>query len=107
MDPFSAGKSPKNSVGKIFRTAAFIFLFAAVPSGAGAAWFTVTEGIVERVSGPVVTVRGQNHDIGHARLQAPSGMELPPGELASGKKVALHIAKGKVVAVVIYPSMME
>lgn len=68
--------------------------------------FTVTGGIVEHVSGPVVTIQGKSYDIRGARIVTASGKELPPSEIARGKKVDLFVEKGKVNTVVIYPTGM-
>lgn len=107
MDRSHVGNRPPNGIVTALRAAAFFFLLAVPPAAVDAAGFTVAEGIVERVAGQVVTVRSQNHDIGRARILDPSGKTLSVSELTPGKKVALHVERGMVTTVVIYPSMVE
>ena len=87
---------------------AFLSLLSGSPSVARAADYTVTEGIVERVSGPIVTVRGNNYDVSKARVVAPSGGGIPFAEIARGKKVSIFVSRNdKIITVVVYPSMVE
>lgn len=87
---------------------AFLSLLSGSPSVARAADYTVTEGIVERVSGTIVTVRGNNYDVSKARVVAPSGKVIPFTEIAQGKKVSLFVTRNhKITTVVVYPSMVE
>jgi len=107
MDSAHAMMRSTSFVTKVLPTAFILFLLASSLFVDPAVGFTVTGGIVEHVSGPAVTVQGKNYDIKGARIMAPSGKELPPSELVRGKKVEFHMVNGKIVAVIIYPSMAE
>jgi hypothetical protein len=100
-------KGSSSFIHMILPTAILLFLLAASPFADTAVALTVTGGIVEYVSGPVVAVRGKNYNIGGARIMTPSGKTLAPTELARGRKVDLHEEHGRIVAVIIYPSMVE
>ncbi|MEK6697199.1 MAG: hypothetical protein AABY98_08610 [Candidatus Deferrimicrobiota bacterium] len=107
MDSSHAMMRSTSFVTKVFPTVFFLFLLSSSLFVDPAVGFTVTGGIVEHVSGPVVTVQGKSYDTGGARIMAPSGKELPPSELVRGIKVDLHMVNGKIAAVIIYPSMVE
>jgi hypothetical protein len=85
-----------------------LLLLSGSPSVARAADYTVTGGIVERVSGTVVTMEGNSYDVDKARVVAPSGKEIPFTEIVRGKKVSLFVSRNnKITTVVVYPSMVE
>jgi len=85
-----------------------LLLLSGSPSVGRAADYTVTGGIVERVSGTVVTMEGNSYDIDKARVVSPSGKEIPFAEIARGKKVNLFVSRNnKITTVVVYPSMVE
>ena len=107
MDSSNAMMCPRLFFCKILLTASLLFLLSSSLFVGHTGEFTVTGGIVQYVSGPAVTVQGKNYDIKDARTMEPSGKELPPSELVRGKKVDFHVVNGKIVAVVIYPSMVE
>jgi len=96
-------------VGFFLPMAFLVLLFlSGSPSVARAADYTVTEGIVDYVSGTVVTVGGNSHDVAGARVVAPSGKGIPFTEIARGKKVNLFISRdNRITTVVVYPSMVE
>jgi hypothetical protein len=81
-----------------------LFLLLVPPSAGHASDLTVVGGIVERVSGTVIDLRGKNYDIGKSRVSDASGKELPLSAIARGKKVDLFVVKGKINTVVIYPT---
>jgi len=83
-----------------------IFFMAGPILAVHAADYTVVQGIVERVSGARVTVSGHDFDITAARLVSPEGAELRFSEIASGRKVSLHLKRGGVATVVVYPAFM-
>jgi hypothetical protein len=97
----------KSVINTVLPPAILLFLLTSSLFVTPAVGFTVTGGIVEYVSDPAVTVQGKNYDIKGARIMAPSGKDLSSSELVRGKKVDLHVVNGKIVAVVIYPSMVE
>jgi hypothetical protein len=85
-----------------------LFLLSGSPSVARAADYTVTEGIVEDVSGTVVTIGRNHYDVAKVRVVSPSGKEIPFTEIARGKKVSLFVSRNnKITTVVVYPSMVE
>lgn len=85
-----------------------LLVLSGSPSIARAADYTVTGGIVERVSGTDVTMEGNRYDVTGARVVDPSGKEIPFTEIARGKKVSLFVARNhKITTVVVYPSMVE
>jgi hypothetical protein len=85
-----------------------LLLLSGSPSVARAADYSVTEGIIERVSGTIVTMAGNSYDVSKARVMAPSGREIPFAEIARGKKVNLFVSRNnKITTVVVYPSMVE
>jgi len=95
-------------VGLFLPMAFLLLLLSGSPSVAHAADYTVTGGIVERVSGAVVTVEGNSYDVEKARVVSPSGKEIPFTEIARGKKVSLFVSRdNKITTVVVYPSMVE
>ena len=93
----------------IFLPMAFLLLLlSGSPSVARAADYTVTGGIVESVSGTVITVEGNRYDVAGARVVTPSGKAIPFTEIARGKKVNLFVSRNnKITTVVVYPSMVE
>jgi hypothetical protein len=107
MDSSHGMMRSRSLITTVLPLALLLFLLTSSLFVLPAAGFTVTGGIVQYVSGPVVTVQGKSYDIKGARIVAPSGKELPLSELVRGKKVDLHAVNGKIVAVVIYPSMVE
>ena len=83
-------------------------LLSGSPSVARAADYTVTGGIVEDVSGTVVTMGRNRYDVAKARVVAPSGKEIPFSEIVRGKKVSLFVSRNnRITTVVVYPSMVE
>ena len=95
-------------VGFFLPMAFLLLLLSGSPSVARAADYTVTGGIVERVSGTVVTVERNSYDVAGARVVSPSGKEIPFTEIARGKKVNLFVSRNnKITTVVVYPSMVE
>jgi hypothetical protein len=96
-------------VGFLLPMAFLVLLFLpGSPSVSRAADYTVTGGIVERVSGTVVTMAGNSYDVDKARVVSPSGKEIPSTEIARGRKVNLFVLKNnKISTVVVYPSMVE
>lgn len=85
-----------------------LLLLSGSPSVARAADYTVTGGIVERVSGTVVTMEGNSYDVDKARVVSPSGKEIPFTEIARGRKVNLFVSRNnKITTIVVYPSMVE
>jgi hypothetical protein len=85
-----------------------LLLLSGSPSVARAADYTVTGGIVERVSGTVVTMEGNRYDVDKARVVSPSGKEISFTEIARGRKVNLFVSRNnKITTVVVYPSMVE
>ena len=84
----------------------FLFLLAGLPRPMNAADMTVVGGIIERVSGSVITLADGTYDIGQARVRKPSGEGVPLPEIARGRKVDLYFVKGKVNTVIIYPAVM-
>lgn len=107
MDSSQAMMRSTSLITKVLPMVVILVLLASSLFVDPAVGFTVTGGIVEHVSGPVVTVQGKSYDTGGARIMAPSGKELPPSELVRGRKVDLHMVNGKIAAVIIYPSMVE
>ncbi|HWS15522.1 MAG TPA: hypothetical protein VN450_04935 [Candidatus Methylomirabilis sp.] len=86
----------------------FLLLLSGSPPVARAADYTVTGGIVERVSGTVVTLERNSYDVEKARVVSPSGKVIPFTEIARGKKVDLFLSRNnKITTVVVYPSMVE
>jgi hypothetical protein len=85
-----------------------LLLLSGSPSVARAADYTVTGGIVESVSGTVITVEGNRYDVAGARVVTPSGGKILFAEIARGKKVNLFVSRNnKITTVVVYPSMVE
>jgi len=101
--------NPFHAFAGIFLPMVFLLLLlSGSPSVARAADYTVTGGIVERVSGTVVTMEGNSYDVDKARVVSPSGKEIPFTEIVRGKKVNLFVLKNnKISTVVVYPSMVE
>jgi hypothetical protein len=92
----------------IFLPMAFLLLLSGPPSVARAADYTVTGGIVERVSGTVVALERNSYDVAGARVVAPSGKVIPFTEIARGKKVSLFVTRNhKITTIVVYPSGLE
>jgi hypothetical protein len=95
-------------VGFFLPMAFLLLLLSGAPSVARAADYTVTGGIVESVSGTVVTLERNSYDVAGARVVAPSGKEIPFTEITRGKKVSLFVSRNnKITTVVVYPSMVE
>jgi hypothetical protein len=95
-------------VGFFLPMAFLLLLLSGSPSVARAADYTVTGGIVERVSGTVVSMERNSYDVAGARVVDPSGKEIPFTEIARGKKVSLFVSRNtKITTVVVYPSMVE
>lgn len=95
-------------VGLFLPMAFLLLLLSGSPPVARAADHTVTGGIVERVSGTVVTLERNSYDVAGARVVTPSGKVLPFTEIARGKKVNLFVLRNhKISTVVVYPSMVE
>lgn len=85
-----------------------LLLLSGSPSVVRAADYTVTGGIVERVSGTVITLERNSYDVAGARVVDPSGKEIPFIEIARGKKVSLFVSRNnEITTVVVYPSMVE
>ena len=101
--------NPFHAFAGIFLPMVFLLLLlSGSPSVARAADYTVTGGIVERVSGTVVTLERNSYDVAGARVVATSGREIPFTEIARGKKVNLFVSRNnRISTVVVYPSMVE
>lgn len=106
MGLFQKNRRSISIVGLTTPAAIFLVVLTSMPSIGHSSDLTVIGGIVERVSGSDITLATGTYDIGHARLMTVSGLELPPSELARGRKVDLLFKKGKIATVVIYPAVM-
>lgn len=83
-----------------------LLLLPSLVPAAYAADRSVPGGMVERVSGTVITVYGSEYDIGQARVRGTSGEHLSFPDVTRGKKVDLLLKNGKVATVVVYPPAM-
>ena len=91
-----------------FLTMAILLLLSLSPPVARAADYTVVGGIVEHVSGTVLTLERNSYDVAGARVVAPSGKVIPFTEIARGKKVSIFVTRNhKITTVVVYPIMVE
>ena len=84
MDSSHAMMRSTSFVTKVFPTVFFLFLLSSSLFVDPAVGFTVTGGIVEHVSGPVVTVQGKSSTPGRPHHGPPPERNFRPPKLSGG-----------------------
>ena len=91
----------------IFPIILSIFLPLVFPPPALSANVKSVEGIVQRVDGPVIQVRGRDYNTAGVPMRSPSGRDLSAGDLSTGRKVEMLFKGGVLKSIVIYENMVE